>query len=61
MRYSYEAYTYLRHIRCARCFQRTERLFGGNGANGPSVREKCPCQFSDGRERSISMYGEWWG
>ena len=36
-------------------------LFGGNRANRPSVRDKCPCQFFHGRERSISMYGEWWG
>ena len=59
--YSYEAHTYLRHIRFARWFQRRESLFGGNWANGTCVRDKCPCQFSNGRERSISMYGEWWG
>ena len=47
--------------RFARWFQRIESLFGRNWANGPSVRDKCPCQFSHGRKRSISMYGEWWG
>ena len=61
LRHSYEAHTYLRHVGFARWFQRIESLFGGNWANGPSVRDKCPCQFSLGRERSISMYGEWWG
>ena len=61
IRHSYEAHTYLRHIGFARWFQRIESLFGGNWANGPSVRDKCPCQFSHGRECSISMYGEWWG
>ena len=61
MRYSYDAHTYLRHIEFARWFQRIESLFGGNWANGASVRDKCPCQFSRGRECSISMYGEWWG
>ena len=61
IRHSYEAHTYLRHIGFARWFQRIESLFGGNWANGPSVKDKCPCQFSHGRERSISMYGEWWG
>ena len=30
MRYSYEAYTYLRHIVFARWFQRIESLLGGN-------------------------------
>ena len=60
-RHSYEAHTYLRHIRFARWFQRIECLFGGNWANGPSVSDKCPCQFSHGREWSIWMYGEWWG
>ena len=59
--HSYEAHTYLRHIGFARWFQRIESLFGGNWANGTSVRDKCPCQFSHGRERSISMCGEWWG
>ena len=61
IRHSYEAHTYLRHIGFARWFQRIESLFGWNWANGPSVRDKCPCQFSHGRERSTSMYGEWWG
>ena len=51
----------LRHIGLARWFQRIESLFGRNWANGPSVRDKCPSQFSHGRERSISMYGECWG
>ena len=51
----------LRHTGFARWFQRIESLFGGNWANGQSVRDKCPCQFSHGRVRSISMYGEWWG
>ena len=60
IRHSYEAHTYLRHIRFARWFQRIECLFGVNWANSPSVRDKCPCQFSHGREWSISMYGEWW-
>ena len=45
IRHSYEAHTYLRHIGFARWFQRIESLFGGNWANGPSVRDKCPCQF----------------
>ena len=61
IRNSYEAHTYLRHIGFARWFQRTVSLFGGNWANGLSIRDKCPCHFSHGRERSISMYGEWWG
>ena len=61
IRHSYEAHTYMRNIGFARWFQRIESLFGGNWANGPSDRDKCPCQFSHGRERSISMYGEWWG
>ena len=59
--HSYEAHTHLRHIGFARWFQSIESLFGGNWANDPYVRDKCPCQFSLGRERSISMYGEWWG
>ena len=59
-RNSYEAHTYLRHIGFARWFQRIETLFCGNWVNGPSVRDKCPWQFSHGRERSISMCGEWW-
>ena len=58
--HSYEATTYLRHIGFARLFQSIESLFGGNWANGPSVTDKCLDQFSHGRERSISMYGEWW-
>ena len=61
IRHSNETHTYLRHIGFSRWFQRIESLFGGNWANGPSVRDKCPCQFSHGRERSILMYGEWWG
>ena len=60
-RHFYEAHTYLRHIGFARWFQSIESLFGGNWANGPSVRDKCPCQFSHGRERSISMFREWCG
>ena len=60
IRHSQEAHTYLRHIGFAWWIQRIDILFGGNWANGPSVRDKCPCQFSHGRERSISMYGEWW-
>ena len=60
IRHSYEAHTYLWDIGFARWFQRLESLFGKNWANGPSVRDKCPCQFYHGRERSISMYGEWW-
>ena len=59
IRHSYEAHTYLRHIGFTRWFQRIESLFGGNWANGPSVRDKCPCKFSHGRERSISIYGQW--
>ena len=58
IRHSYAAHTYLRHIGFTGWFQ---SFFGGNWANGPSVRDKCPCQFSHSRERSISMYGEWWG
>ena len=61
IRHSYEAHTFLRHVGFARWFQRKESFFGGNWANGPSVRDKCPCQFFHGRECSISMYGEWWG
>ena len=61
IRHSYELHTYLRYIGFARWFQRIECLFGGNWANGPSVRNKCPYQFSHGRECSISMYGEWCG
>ena len=61
IRHSYEAHTYLRHTGFARWFQRIQSLFGGNWPNGTSVRDKCPCQLSHGREHSISMYGEWWG
>ena len=61
IRHSYEAHTYLRHIGFSRWFQRIESLFGGNWPNGPSVRDKCPCQFTYGKERTISMYGELWG
>ena len=61
IRHSCEAHTYLRHIGFARWFQTIECLFGGNWANDLSVRKKCPFQFSHGRERSILMYGEWWG
>ena len=60
-RHSYEAHTYLRNIGFAMWFQSIESLFGGSWANGQSVRDKCPCQLTNGRERSISMYGEWWG
>ena len=60
-RHSYEAHTYKRHIGFAMWFQRIESMFGGNWANGPSIRDNCPCQFSHSRECSISMYGEWWG
>ena len=60
IRHSYEVHTYLRHIGFARLFQRIESLFGGNRTNGTSVRDKSPCQFSHGRERSISMHREWW-
>ena len=59
-RHSYETHTYLRHIGFARWFQSIESLFGGCWANGLSVRDKCPCQFSHDREPSISKYGEWW-
>ena len=61
IRHSYEAHTSLRYIGFARWFPWIESLFGGNWANGPSVRDKWPCQFSNGRERSILMYGKWWG
>ena len=60
-RHSYEAHSYLRHIGFVKWFQSIESLFGGNWANGPFVKDKCPCQFSHGRERSLSMYGDWWG
>ena len=50
-RHSYEVHTYLRHKGFARWFQRIESLFSGNWQNGPSFRDKCPCQFSHGRER----------
>ena len=30
------------------------------GQTAHNVRDKCPCQFSHGRELGISMYGEWW-
>ena len=60
LRHSNEAHTYLKHIGFAMWFQRIESLFGGNWANVPSVRDKCTCKFSHGRECSISMYGEWW-
>ena len=43
--HSYEAHTYLRHIGFAKWFQRIDSLFGGNWANGMSVRDKCPCNF----------------
>ena len=61
IRHSFEAHTYLRDIRFARWFQKTESLLGGNWANGPSVTDKYPCHFSHRRELSISMYVEWWG
>ena len=61
IRHSYDAHTYMRHIGFVRWFQGIESLFGRNWPNGPSVRDKYSCQFSYGRERSISMYGEWWG
>ena len=61
IRHSNKKHTYLRHIGFARWFQGIESLFGGNWANGPFVRDKCPCQFSHGRACSTSMYGEWWG
>ena len=48
------------HRICNVVFEGIESLFGGNWANSSSVRDKCPWQFSHGRERSISMYGEWW-
>ena len=60
IRHSYEAHNYLRHIGFAMWFQTIESLFDGNYANGPSVIDKCPCQYSHGKERSLSMYGEWW-
>ena len=49
IRHSYEAHIYLRHIEFARWFQRIESLFGGNLANGPSIKDKCTCRFSHGR------------
>ena len=61
IRHSYEAHTYLRHIGFLRWFQSIESLFGGNWANGSSVIDKFPCQFSHGGECSISMYGDCWG
>ena len=61
IRHSYEAHTYLRNIGFAMWFQRIQSLFGGNCTNGSSVRDKCPCQFSHGRERSTSINGEWLG
>ena len=60
IRHSYEMHTYLRNIGFARWFQRIESLFVGNWGDGPYVRDKCPCQFSHGRECSISMYEELW-
>ena len=45
IRHSYEAHTYLRHIRFAMWFQRIESLFGGNCANGASVRENAHANF----------------
>ena len=51
--------TYLGNKGFAMSFQRMECLFGGNWANSSLVRDKCPCQFSHGRELVISMYGEW--
>ena len=52
--------TYLGHTGIARSLQRMESLFDGNWANSSKVREKCPRQFSHGRELDLSMYGEWW-
>ena len=51
--------TYLGQTGFARSFHTMESLFGGNWANSSLVRDKCPCQFSHGREIGISMYGEW--
>ena len=44
IRHSFEAHTYLRQIGFASWFQRIKSLFGGNWANCPSVRDKCPWQ-----------------
>ena len=38
IRHSYEAHSYLKNIRFATWFQWIESLFGGNWANGPSIR-----------------------
>ena len=51
--------TYLGHTVFARSFLSIESLFGGKRANSSYVRDKCPCQFSQGRELGVSMYGEW--
>ena len=45
IRHSYEAHTYLRHIGFARWFKRIESLFGGNWANGPSIRDNALANF----------------
>ena len=59
IRHFCEAHTYLKLMGCANLFQRIASLFGGNRANGSSVRDKCRCHFSHGRQRSLSMYGQW--
>ena len=51
--------TYLGHTGFDMSFQRMDSLFGGDWTNSSSVRDKCPCQFSHGRELGLSMYGEW--
>ena len=53
--------TYVEHTGFVTSFQRMESLFGENWANSSYVRDKCPCQFSHGRELGMSMYGEWGG
>ena len=47
--------------RICQVVSKNRKLVGGNWANSSSVRDKCPCQFSQGRQCRISMYEEYWG
>ena len=60
IRHSYEAHTYPEAHRICQVVSKNRKLVWMKLSKRP-VRDKCPCQFSHGRVRSISMYGEWWG
>ena len=60
IRHSYEAHTYPEAHRICQVVSKNRKLVWWKLSKRP-VRDKWKCQFSHGRERSISMYGEWWG